>query len=73
MAALGVCGAVLQAVFGTGRERTFAAGTALTIALVLTLGIVQVFVSLPGPPAIYYELVPWAVYAIFAITTLGVM
>lgn len=73
VAVLGVCGVSLHALFDTGRMKAFAVGVLLTIALIVALAIVYVFVALPGAPPIYYEFAAWPVYSIFAVSFLALL
>ena len=73
VAALGICGALLHAVFDTGRMQAFAVGVVVIVALIVTLSVAQLYVALPGPVPIYYEFVVWAVYPIFAVSLLTII
>lgn len=71
VAVLGIAGATFQAIYGDGNIRRFAISTLILVGLILAASVAIKFgVSGPAIP-IYYEVVLWAVYPIFAVTILS--
>ena len=71
VAALAIVGAALHTCYGSGRMRRFAGAILLTVTLLVTAAVANVFVALPGAIPIYYEFALWGVYPIFAVAVLA--
>jgi hypothetical protein len=63
---LGVIGAFVTTITGTGRMRCFAAATCVLVALIVADAFFYAYFGQPGAIPLYYEYVLWPIYVMFA-------